>query len=682
MLMIRSALKGSSCLAIGFFGLAACAYAQSTDAAVEDATRKLDPISILGDRSPEDPGSFSGINAQEIIDLSLDHPAEILNTLPGVNVQINSGQEHLVALRSPVLTGGAAQGSFLILQNGVPTRSPAFGNANTLLEPHFEVARAIEVVRGPGSAKYGSNAVHGLFNVITVDPSAPDQLELRASASTLERFKADLIADQGPFYAALSLQEDTGWRDDTGTGQQKGTVAYDAKIGEWDSLFWAGFANLNQETAGYIEGNKAYRDRDIAESNPNPEAYRDAQFAMGAARFSRSFGGVDVSVTPYARWQDMTFLQHFLPYKGTEENSHSAFGVMGDVSGGSDAFNWSVGGMLDAASGDLKETQPDPFGFFPGDKRFPVGTHYDYTVDTLASALWGEVETNLTSDIRMLAGLRLEHHDYDYSTHTPAGVFGRFNVPADREDSFDLVTPKLGFIWDNALGNVDLYVNYARGERAPQASDLYRLQNLQTVGEVRKETLDSVEIGARGSALKDRLVFDVAAYVMEKDNFFFRDADGLNVINGKTDHKGVEAMASYDLTDRFQLTGNVSWSDQTYAFSRTANGIVSGNQIDTAPEWLGDLKLDWQATEKLEASLSAEFIGKYFTDEAESAEYNGHTLTNARLGYDVTEAMEVFVIIRNLFDIKYADRADFAFGNDRYFPGEPLNATFGIRSRW
>ena len=49
--------------------------------------------------------------------------------------------------------------------------------------------------------------------------------------------------------------------------------------------------------------------------------------------------------------------------------------------------------MLDAASGDLKETQADPFGFFPGDKRFPVGTHYDYTVDTVASALWGEVET-------------------------------------------------------------------------------------------------------------------------------------------------------------------------------------------------------------------------------------------------------------------------------------------------
>ena len=682
MQVFRSVLKGGSCLAIGVFGLAVYASAQTLRAPSEDSTQRLDTISIFGDRASEDPGSFAMIDEKTITGASLDHPAEILNSVPGVNVQINSGQEHLVALRSPVLTGGAAQGSFLVLQNGVPTRSPAFGNANTLLEPHFEIARAIEVVRGPGSAKYGSNAVHGLFNVITFDPSAPDQFELRASASTLERYKADLIVNQGALYAALSLQEDTGWRDDTGTGQQKGTLAYDATIGAWNGLFWASFANLNQETAGYIGGYKAYRDRDVAESNPNPEAYRDAHFAMGAARFSRSFGEVDVSVTPYARWQEMTFLQHFLPYKGVEDNSHSAFGVMADLSGEFTGLEWSIGAMLDVASGDLKETQADPFGFFPGDKRFPVGTHYDYTVDTVASALWGEVETHVTNDVRILAGLRIEHLDYDYTTHTTAGVSGRFNVPADREDSFDLITPKLGFVWDDAIGEVDLYVNYARGERAPQASDLYRLQSLQTVGEVKSETLDSFEVGARGSLLDDRLVFDAAVYTMKKDNFFFRDADGLNVINGKTDHLGAELLAAFEVTDSIQVSGNISWSDQTYAFNRPSNGIVSGNQIDTAPEWLGDVKLNWQATDKLEASLSAEFIGEYFTDEAESAIYNGHTLTNARLGYDVTETLEAFVIVRNVFDIKYADRADFAFGNERYFPGEPLNATFGIRSRW
>jgi hypothetical protein len=33
-------------------------------------------------------------------------------------------------------------------------------------------------------------------------------------------------------------------------------------------------------------------------------------------------------------------------------------------------------------------------------------------------------------------------------------------------------------------------------------------------------------------------------------------------------------------------------------------------------------------------------------------------------------------------DAAYADRADVAFGNERYFPGEPLNATFGLTKKF
>ncbi|HCE21877.1 MAG TPA: TonB-dependent receptor, partial [Hyphomonas sp.] len=102
------------------------------------AQERLAPVSVWGDRTETDPGSLAGLDAAEIDEILADHPAEILNKLPGVNIQMNSGQEHLVAIRSPVLTGGAGQGSFLIMENGVPVRSPAFGNVNSLFEPHHE----------------------------------------------------------------------------------------------------------------------------------------------------------------------------------------------------------------------------------------------------------------------------------------------------------------------------------------------------------------------------------------------------------------------------------------------------------------------------------------------------------------------------------------------------------------
>ena len=670
----RLTVTSASLVALGY-----CLSGQA--AAQQDTAVSLEPVTVFGDRSPEQPGSITYADADAIAETLADHPAEILNTLPGVNIQMNSGQEHLIAIRSPVLTGGAGQGSFLILENGVPTRSPAFGNVNSLMEPHHEVASAIEVVRGPGSAKYGSNAVHGLVNVILGQPG--DGSFASASYGTLGRYRTDMALDEGEHVRlGLSLQHDTGWRDNTGADQQKLSVVGAYEFGPWDVTPWLSASNLNQESAGFVGGTDSYKDSDLVTTNPNPEAYRDAWSARIGARAERELGAGTLVLTPYAHSQAMIFSQHFLPNGGVEKNAHTGGGLMARYGWqASDVLELRVGTDVDVASGYLKEIQPDRFGFFPGDTRFPQGVHYDYTVDTTTLALWGEAEWRLGNNVSFLAGLRGEAHEYDYTTDAPAGINGRFNVPANRTESFDLLTPKLGLIWSS--GDVSYYVNYARGERAPQVSDLFRLQNLQVAGEVETETLDSVEIGARGSAIDGRLVFDVAAYWMDKENFFFRDSDGLNVPDGSTRHVGVEAAAAFEITDTLALKGNVGWSDQTYTFDRIVGSgsetIRDGNQIDTAPEWLADASLDWQATDALSLSVSVEHVGEYYMDPANTAIYPGHTVMSARGAYALDEGTEAFLIIRNLTDEAYADRADLAFGNGRYFPGEPINATLGVR---
>lgn len=668
------------------FAILPCANVVAQEAVIE----RLSPVTVYGDRTDTQPGSVATLEADIIETIDADHPAEILNQLPGVNIQMNSGQEHLIALRSPVLTGGAGQGSFLILQNGLPTRSPAFGNVNSLFEIHHETAEAIEIVRGPGSAKYGSNAVHGLINVIQGEPTFADALEARLSGSTLNRYKADLTGNLSTgLRASLSLQDDAGWRHNTGVEQQKLTVSYGFDAAGWEGLAWVSGSSLNQETAGFLEGYKAYRDDETASTNPNPEAYRDAQWAMGAVRLSRDLGPGTLTLTPFYRWQEMDFAQHFLPNGGVEENGHDGFGVQSKYEfAASDAVTLRFGADADIASGWLKETQLEPFGFFPGDRRFPVGVHYDYTVDTTVLALWTEAEWFVSDTLTVLAGLRGETHDYDYTTDAPPGPNGRFLVPDDREDSYDLLTPKLGAIWTPGNGAISYYANYSRGERAPQASDLYRLQSQQGIAEAEVETMDSVEIGTRGTAVGGRLSFDVAAYYAEKENFFFRDSDGLNVTDGSTSHQGIEAQAAYDIFGDGLLTvsSTASYAEHSYTFDRiVASGseiIRSGNEVDTAPNWLGDIRLTWRPTDAFEASVSAEYIGEYFTDPGNTETYPGHTVTQVRASYDFTETLEGFVIVRNLFDLNYADRADFAFGGNRYFPGEPLNATFGIRKRF
>jgi iron complex outermembrane receptor protein len=647
-----------------------------------------DVILVYGDRVIEDPGAYSVIGAEDIQAVEANHPAEILNTVPGVNVQMNSGQELLVAIRSPVLPAGAGQGSFLILENGVPTRASPFGNVNALFEVHHETAEAIEVVRGPASVRYGSNAVHGLMNFIDPEPGAQTGSSLMVSANTLQRYRADASANftAGGVanWAGLSVMDDNGWRDASGVDQQKLTLR--SKVGgeDWSATTTIAAINLNQETAGFIQGPEVYKNDSLTTANPNPEAYRDAWAARANVRFEKSFGNSLLTVTPFALTQRMIFIQHFLPDQSTEKNGHDSAGVMTRYEFGPDNLRVSVGADAQWADGYLKEIQTRPsFGGPPANPTFPQGIHYDYDVETLMFGGYAELDWDFAPNWSLLAGVRAEQHTYDYVTNIAPGTRGRFRVAPSREDEFNLFTPKVGVVW-SAFEDGVIYANYARGERAPQTSDQYRLQNLQTIETLEVETLDSFEVGARGELGPTR--YDIAVYTMKKDNFFFRDSDGLNVPNGKTDHVGVEFALDGDLVQAgdgvVKWNANVSWSNQTYAFNRNvaaaAEDIVDGATIDTAPEWLGDIGLGWE-NDVFSLYATLEWVGEYFTNAANTAKYDGHTIGHLRGAWRFSDNLEAFAIVRNVSDERYADRADFAQGFDRYFPGEPANVTLGIR---
>lgn len=676
-------------LAMAMTAFAGPAFGQESSKAAP-ARADGDVVVVYGDRLDTDPGAYSVIDGETIASVGANHPAEILNTVPGVNVQMNSGQELLIAIRSPVLPAGAGQGSFLILENGVPTRAAGFGNVNALFEVHHETAEAIEVVRGPASVRYGSNAVHGLTNFIDPEPGAQQGQTLSLSANSLQRYRADATANfttNGVAnWAGLSVMKDGGWRDFSGVDQQKLTLR--SKFGgeTWSVVTTLAAVNLNQETAGFIQGPEVYKDDDITTTNPNPEAYRDAWAARASARFETNIGADRLMITPFGTVQRMKFIQHFLPDQSTEENGHDTLGVLTRYEFGPAEFRWAIGADIQLADGFLTETQTRAsFGGSPLNPTFPQGVHYDYDVGTWTTGLYAEVDWDFAPGWSLLAGLRGEAHQWDYTTNVAPGTRGRFRVAPSRTDDFNLLTPKLGVVYTGVEGIV-FYANYARGERAPQTSDQYRLQSLQTIQRLDVETLDSYEIGARGNAAG--LEYDVAIYHMYKDNFFFRDSDGLNVPDGKTSHFGIEAAIRGGLGEiaggAVSWNANMAWADQRYDFNRNvavaAEDIFVDNEIDTAPEWLVDAGLTWD-TPVFSLGLSTEYVGEYFTNAANTAAYDGHLIAHLRGGWRFSDQMEAFAIVRNITDERYADRADFAQGQDRYFPGEPLNVTIGVRIR-
>ena len=62
-------------------------------------------------------------------------------------------------------------------------------------------------------------------------------------------------------------------------------------------------------------------------------------------------------------------------------------------------------------------------------------------------------------------------------------------------------------------------------------------------------------------------------------------------------------------------------------------------------------------------------VGSYFIDAANAHSYGGHDLLNLRLGWNAASNWNLMARLNNVTDRAYADRADYAFGNYRYFPG-------------
>jgi iron complex outermembrane receptor protein len=685
-------LKSRSTALLSSTVLGLATGAADVQAAEKDQNKKVETIIVTGTRHAEElrdfAGSISLVDADEVTVVGSTHHSEIMNRAPGAMIQRNSGQESLTAIRSPVLSGPGSCGVFLFLENSVPIRPIGFCNVNELFEVNSEQASSIEVLRGPAGVVYGSGAMHGAINVISAQPGELPARSLALEGGPDEYYRGKLglshkseATDLGGVVVAT---HDGGWRDSSGIDEQKLNFSLAHRTGETLTGLDLAATNLEQQTAGFIQGFNAYESESIARSNPNPEAYRDAYAVRLIGRYERPLSErVQLAVRPYARYSRMDFIQHFLIGKPFEENGQQSGGVLAsfDITA-FDNTRILTGVDLELAQGFLKETQPGPAtdGAPAANVIRPAGKHYDYQVDSRVAAAYAQVEQPFAERWKAIGGVRFEYVDYDYDNRmiagntadngrqcTPAGCL--FNRPADRSDDFSNVTSKLGLSYE-ITDDHTLYAIATRGYRAPDTSELYRLQRQQSVADLDSERLDSLEVGSRGAF--GPLRYSLAAFTMEKDNVIFRDSNGFNVSDGRTDHEGVEYEFAWLPIDTLSLALAGTYAKHTYEFNRIieqGETIVAGRDVDTAPRHINTARVNWAFLPSAAAELEWVSVGSYFVDAANANEYGGHDLLNLRLSWQASENWRAIVRVNNVTDRDYADRADFAFGNYRYFPG-------------
>jgi outer membrane receptor protein involved in Fe transport len=685
---IKPSTSRPLCLLLAFAGGAVTGLPVTASESAIEHRETISEVIVTAQRREQPRFTHHG-NVEKIDFATLEraghqHVSEVLNRVAGTWVVRGSGQEHQTAIRSPVLGGGGACGGYLVLEDGVPIRPAHFCNGNQFIEVASEQAASIEVIRGPGGAPHGSNAVHGIVNVLMPAPGrgARPMLALEAGANDFVRARAALPFDRGRDWLLAGVYaNDGGFRAASGYRQGKLHLKGRGTWGSGDLVLGFTATGLAQDTAGFVYGKDAYRDPAVAHSNPDAGAFRDASSQRVYASWSRSLERFAIDLRPYARHSDMRFMHHALPGKPIEDNGHASVGLLATATSEGEGYEFSIGADLEWSDLRLRQTQAGPA---PGSARVratrPAGRHYDYTVGALTLAAFARSEFAVGERLGLAAGLRLEHARYDYRNRmlagntrddgTPCGFGGcLYTRPEDRSDRFDNLGAKLSASYRTG-GQGLAFASLARGFRAPQALELYRLQNGQTVADLDSERIDSLEFGWR--TLRDNWSGEVVAYAMHKRDSVFRDSDGFNVSGARSRHLGIEAAIDARLASAWWLALDGSYARHTYDFDyRSSRGesFVKGLDMDTAPRRLGSAELRYEPGGSWRLGLQWNHLGPYFLDAGNRHRYPGHSLLNFRAGYSPGPGIDLLLRLNNLTDRDHADRADFGGGDYRYLPG-------------
>ena len=136
----------------------------------------------------EAPIAIATIGKQTMEDTKAQRLDFLLNKVSGVFMVNLGNEQHEMSIRQPMTT----KSLFLYLEDGIPIRTTGVYNHNALLEMNLPAAKSIEVIKGPSSALYGSEAVGGAVNVITQSAPAFTSGEVSVQANDRGYKRTDL----------------------------------------------------------------------------------------------------------------------------------------------------------------------------------------------------------------------------------------------------------------------------------------------------------------------------------------------------------------------------------------------------------------------------------------------------------------------------------------------------------
>lgn len=498
-----------------------------------DSVVEISPISVtatgVDEKVIEQPLSIATKSEKEIKLDQVIFEKDLLNSLSGVRIeQTGSVIGHMTSIRMPMSTGPY----YLFMQDGIPVQSSGFFNHNGLAYTTFQSASSVEVLKGAGTALYGSDAVAAVINVKSAKkPSKKKEVSIKGmlggygyGSTTVE--VSDTIDENSAYRANASYMHSDGWRDHTKTDRVEANIRYDQTLNDDNDLkILFNFSKTQAEQADSFNDYENVKNGSTAASDdPNyftalekTDVSRKFDYAKISAEFNNySVDDLEITLTPYVRYNRNRYVATWENNLPSNDNELYTLGFLQrntyEQSWGKVVFGFDS----EYTKSSLKYNQDfDLTTTGWGASTFTKGALYDYDVDYLAIAPYVHMDYMITKQLKLSPGLRYDYNRYDYKnnlTQNSQDSSGTYYRPADRADSFSHLSPKLALSYMPQV-DLNLYARYANGFRIPQATRLYSVKVGYENISLDAEKSNTYEIGVKKNFSK-KSSLELAAYYM------------------------------------------------------------------------------------------------------------------------------------------------------------------------
>ena len=626
--------------------------------------------SLRGDTAMQIADSVTVVTEAEIRARAAQHFEDIILTIPNVNYASGSNRARFFQIRG---IGERSQFESPINPSvGFLIDDVDFSGAGTIAT--LMDVKQVEVLRGPQGTRYGANALGGLINVITNDPSESRSLSLKLSAAEYGATSLGLVANS-PVGERLQARlvaeshESNGYtdnehlnRDDTNGRDEltlRGKLSWQPRD-NWSVNFTLAKIDIDNGYDTFSLDNL----RKTLSDEPGFDRQKSVYLSLKSVW---QLDGIQVEALLNRANSDIAYgYDEDWVYDGFHPNGYSStdhYFRERDTRSMEIRFLSNHGGKLFAGSTDWvaglyflnsDESLRREYTFLQS------GFLNDYDFDTLA--VYAQLDIALGDRLNLGIGARLEEREADYDDSEQVTFSPNYSLWGGKV-SLEYM------IYENTLA----YVSVSRGYKAGGFNTDGTLDaDLREFGE---EYLIEYELGLKARLNNGRSALQIALFHDDRRDQQVKSSLLRPRPDGSTDfvdflgnaargtNRGIEVDVNWGISDTLRMTATAGWLVARFdSFINEFGEDLGGRDQAHAPGYMFNVSLHYEQG-PWAASVSTNGKDEFFFSDRHAVKSGSFTLYNASFGYE-TPGWKLTLWGRNLTNKDYHVRGFGSFGND------------------